>query len=209
MAFPTTGIVDPLTTTQSPLSGSWVSPGVGGTGNFLLVTGGACIGNTASLCDAYRATPVNNVSPGVESFIDVTLVATVGDRVLFQWYTTTAGQFGYQYQFNRAASLWRIDRVVSGAATILTSGTQVISSGDGLGFSAISGVHTLYYRPGLGGSWTPLGSATDATYQGSGYLFLATLQATNIVQLNNYGGSAVVGAAPKIAQMTAQYRRRR
>ena len=70
---------------------------------------------------------------------------------------------------------------------------QAYSVGDGLGEDAISSTHAAHRRSS--GAWSSLGSRTDATYGGAGYLGLGTYGEGSVRLLaDDFGGGRVVTA---------------
>lgn len=101
--------------------------------------------------------------------------------------TVLANIDGYQIVVTVSAGTdtWSLQRVDNGSATTLTSGTQEYSSGDAFGVRVANGTISAWYSSG-GGAYTMLGSATDTTYTGTGYLSLSVTYAN--IRIDNFGG---------------------
>lgn len=94
---------------------------------------------------------------------------------------------GYYLSIDSAGcSIWRAD---NGSPTQLGSAFAfTVSSGDSLGLSVVGSTLTAYYKSGSG-SWTTLGSRTDATYSAAGNLMIIATDAGAV--LDDFGGGTI------------------
>lgn len=154
----------------NPLDGSWTNKVVAANANMKLASNQAtpsASGPTVSSAWYTGATPAADC----EAYVTCATVAGGTDRMrIYLRLATpgTAGVDGYFVQTDAAAGTdtWGIFRLDNASATSIASGSQEWSNGDKLGLSAIGSTISAYRYSG--GSWSLLGSATDATYSAAG-----------------------------------------
>jgi hypothetical protein len=201
MAFPTTGVLDTFT----------------GTDNLPLATYSA---NWSALITDYdqwkissnRAVSGANVKGELLNYWNVaydgnnvevyfTFVTKPDDGKTFSIYLidSLANGNGYKIQITvvvgSSNDTIQIKREDSYAETQLgLTVTQEISSGDSIGFSRISGVITLMYKPS-GGSWSALTTRSDSTYTGNMIIVLDSDSYSAVI--DDFGGGTVVSTIGK------------
>ena len=193
MAFPTSAIYDTcIRANEAPLNiasggSAWaVSAGLGG------------VGLTACQILSNKAAPQSAASNQYLDVVDAAdcehycTIDTMGSeidliiRLKDQANITTIDGYGIQV-FPASVRISRIDNVV---ATTLNTFVQAISANDGVGISAVGSTLSAYYRSGLGGAWTLLGTASDATYAAGGRKGLT--MAGSGSRVSNLGGGAII-----------------
>jgi hypothetical protein len=100
---------------------------------------------------------------------------------------------GYGLQVIAAANVFRLVRFDNVVVTVLATFTQAVAGNDGIGISVIGSTLTAWFRSGLGGSWTSIGTASDATYAAGGYKGI-TLNGSLSRLFDMGGGSVVAGS---------------
>lgn len=103
---------------------------------------------------------------------------------------------GYGLQVISAANVFRLVRFDNVAVTVLASFTQAVGGNDGIGISVIGSTLTAWFRSGLAGSWTSIGTASDATYAAGGYKGITLSGALS--RLVNMGGGSVVSSSGNV-----------
>lgn len=99
----------------------------------------------------------------------------------------TAGVDGYGLNVSKAAGAdtWDFYRIDNGAQTVLSSFTQEIAAGDGIGLKLVGTQLQAWFKSGAG-AWTMVGTQTDATYNTTGYIGLETHD--DIARFDDFGG---------------------
>ncbi len=94
----------------------------------------------------------------------------------------------YLFVNSTSAKLYRID---SGTNTQLGADfTQTIATGDSFGMSLVGSTITVYFKAAAG-SWTSLGTRTDATYSAAGKIGIRGADGTNISLADDFGGGTL------------------
>lgn len=202
MAFPTTPILDTgVRANENPAVG-WVDGPDGlvyGTIEIFSNTIHSPAGDawsywnaadTGADCECY-ATVTTKPSNGqlLELFVRMTPIGASVDG----YYVEVAPAAGTD-----VISLWRMDNGV-GTTQLGAAFNQEVSNGDGLGISAIGSSISAYYRSGAG-SWTLLGSRTDATYSAGGKV--GVYFSDTSVAITDFGGGTVANANTRLLAAT-------
>lgn len=204
--FPNTPILDTFTrTSENPLSnsGAWnasvapfsdiIAP------NFLKTNGTAALSSAASGVVAGSAYAASEVSP-VEVYADITIQPTGSQSIDLFWFTSLSTPNGYGLQIN--PSVHQLVKYVGGSGTSISGGVgQTWNNGDSAGLSiSVTGQITLWRKP-VGGSWTLLGTYTDTTFSGSG--FIGILSTSNTATFDNFGGGSLPTPTLKVSAVVA------
>jgi hypothetical protein len=198
MAFPTTGLLDDFNRANGLLvTGNWSNDtfNFGATSNALTVNSNQATPENASYGEAYW----NPTTFGPDSEVFVTyataahnggdwgvgLRATNPDSVNVDGYRCAV----FQLAGNDEVKLYRVD---NGVATQLgVTITQNFSVGDSFGAEMIGSTLQVYIK--TGGSWSSIGSRSDGTYTGAGYIGMYTFSTGANGRLDDFSGGTVVG----------------
>lgn len=90
--------------------------------------------------------------------------------------------------FPSTVTLNRVNSI--GSTTVLNTFTQTVIANDGLAIQRWGSGLAALYRSGLTGTWTLLGTATDATFTAGGYGAI-TIIGTTAKLVNLFGGNLV------------------
>jgi hypothetical protein len=189
MAFPQTGILDAFTRadTGPPPSSNWTT--VTGTGH--VVSSNQLANSAANHSES--GWNVQTFGPDVELYYDMATKPSTGKwcDLDIRVSALSAGWSGYQVEFTTTAGTDTIDiyRVDAGSFTAL--GAQIaldFLDGDGFGVEMVGNTITVYRR--TGGSWSSVGTRTDSTYTGAGYLVVGSGDTTT-ARLDNVGGGTI------------------
>lgn len=194
MAFPTTPILDNFNRADSgpPAGPNWTTP-AGYTGWKVLSNLCAPSAGTAVSYAGYWN--VSNFGPDCEAYITWTTRGGTNDEVdLWLRADTALSGTGYFCEFFGASNVRVYKNGTETAPNLILSLTQAISSGDGLGFSAVGSLLTVWYKPSAG-SWTSIGSVTDTTHTGSGTIGITGWTGTDTNQrMDDFGGGTIYPA---------------
>ena len=203
-AFPTTGVLDNFNRAdEDPLANGTWSGAITSGGEQCRIVSNAVQGRATAghVGTSYWG---GTFGPDSEVFIDITTrAATAGDKAgVFLRIVNpgTASVDGYiaLIRFDVAGDLIRVLRLDNAVETQIGSDINVspnFVSGDGFGMSMVGSTITLYKR--LSGTWSSLGTITDATYSAAGNIGVDS-EAPDFVGDNFGGGTVVVsgGAVP-------------
>jgi len=194
--FPSTSIFDTFNrANEDPLAtasggGTWATlPGAGGFGvTTLEVISNQCAGNggvganmylvgaDSADCELWATVPTLGADGGIVDLYargkDIGSITTL-DAYTVRW-TKASG--------TDAIIVTRVDNL---AATTIATFNQEVSAGDSFGMRIIGSVIEVFYKASAG-SWTSLGTVTDATY-GAGGVKLMTISGTTI-RVDDIGG---------------------
>jgi hypothetical protein len=195
-AFPTTSVLDNFNrTAEDPLSdgGNWTTA-VLSTDAQLKTNGTLVQGSSATVNSSYRSN--TTYGPNTESFFTLTtksgsnIVGTY-DRLVNPG--SAGATDGYADQLGNIAATdeHRISRYDDSVPTQIANPAQEMSSGDAMGLESIGSTHAAYYKAS-GGSWTQLGTASDATYSAAGNIGLRVNNVNHTA--DDFGGGTVVAA---------------
>lgn len=195
MAFPTTSVLD----TFSGTLGGWTTPAYGDVA-FSIVSGQVTPSSNTWGGGVWTTT----VGPDCEVFVDIPTLGLSTKEISLRWRGDSASAYnGYSLRYTVGGSPeLTMFKSVAGAATGLGNITQAMSAGDSLGVSMIDTAITVYYKAS-GGSWASIGSATDSTFTGSGYIGLEILG--NLWKLDNFGGGTL-NQVNQISRVRSQMR---
>lgn len=115
----------------------------------------------------------------------------------------TSGLDGYEVAFfpvagaaNDTIQMYRIDN--ESFTTLGGLITQEVSAGDSVGVSVIGSTITVWYKASAG-SWTSLGTQTDATYGSAGYIGIGAADTTSPTWvLDNFGGGSISSSRRRV-----------
>lgn len=184
-SFPTTPIVDDFSGSLA----NWAT--LDGTGTVGAIVSGELSIETAPYHSAYHT--VETFGPDSEVYCTVVTKpsADTGD-IIMQCRMVSVGSSandGYTIRYVRQAGTdqFRIGRIDNGVGTMLGEAIlQELSNGDSFGLRIAGSILEGWYRSGSG-AWVPLGTRTDTTYSGAGYL--AVTGSTGLgTKLDNFGG---------------------
>ena len=194
MAFPTTSLLDALTTAGA-LSANWTTPTWGMAQTVQGSTGGA-LTTVAGSGSAYWSAAT--FGPDTEVYITCAAVsnAAVGLRMTNNGTSTAANLDGYVFQLNTGGSFCQIRKIVNNVYTNLGGPVTppTLGAGDLLGFSAVGSTLTGYYQAAGSGVWQNLIQVTDTTYSAAGNIGFTIFSTTARVQ--NFSGGTVVSGSP-------------
>ena len=205
MAFPTTSVLDNFTRANEgpPPSASWLASSIFTGTSALQVTS-----NTLQSASSAGGGWGTTAGPDSEVYVTIsTLMANLSNCNL--WLrgadVGTVNEDGYKFTVQRqdgfpgfGATIVRVDND-SGTqlgATINDTG-GAMSAAEKLGCEAIGSNLTMYYNRG---SWVSLGSRTDATYAGAGYMLIASTDSA--ARYDDFGGGTVVTGGASLASDT-------
>jgi hypothetical protein len=160
MAFPTTSLLDALT--SGALSANWTTPTWGKPGT-ITITVGTGAGSSVTAAAAYW-NPTTFTDTEAYGTIAATDVCCIGVRMTNNGTTSAPNLNGYQVQMN-GSGFFALRKYVNNVASNLASmgSPPTMGVGDMIGISAIGTTIKAYYKAS-GGSWVEELSATDATY---------------------------------------------
>lgn len=199
MAFPTTSLLDDFNrANEVPATTNWSGPMESGDGSMnvnsnRLRPDGA--GFSASWYD------LSTFGPDCEAWVTIDTKETedagqMEVRIRLQD-VGTAGLDGYivRYLPKSGTDVVQIRRFDNGSTTQLGADiNQDFDAGDGLGIECIGNQISAYRRSA--GVWSLLGTRTDSTYTGAGYIGLADHLGNAVGFFDDFGGGTVVVAPP-------------
>ena len=194
MAFPTTGVLDNFTGTDGTdlpvYSSNWSTP----------TDSGACEiqGNAATSVSGFGTSiwNVGDFGPGAEVHFKLDTVTT-DSNASAGWVNgqgtgaeSTIDGYMILVRGNDQVEIHRLDNF--SFTQLGADFTQTTAAGDSVGLESLSdGTLTAYYKAGAG-SWTALGTRSDATYTGSAGRIGISSNATP--RLDDFGGGTIVAA---------------
>lgn len=194
MAFPVNGVLDDFNRANEgpPPSANWTNTWFSAIAPAgLKVSGNALASGSAGNVDSYWS--ASTFGPDSECY--VTLGANpdegnyLGARLTTPSTTTTDG---YEL-FNLGSGLNRLYRIDDSVQTQLGANLSFSSvTGDGLGLEALGDQISFYKR--VSGTWSLVGSRTDATYNTAGYIGAGI--SNSPCTLDDFGGGSIGGAPP-------------
>jgi hypothetical protein len=190
VSFPTNTVLDNFNRAAEgpPPSSSWTGPLYPSDSGIAVVSNGAAAtGNPAS---AYWNT---TYGPDAEIYATgTTNFATGGLRIFVRVTNPNASNItGYSLQCRPwQATECLIQRVDNSTDSItLTSIDQTMTTGDSIGLKIVGSTLTACFKAS-GGSWTQIGTTTDATYATSGKIGVRTLDESNL-GFDDFGGGSL------------------
>lgn len=83
----------------------------------------------------------------------------------------------------------KFSKIINNVETIFTTFSQEVTVNDGLGIQCAGSSITAWYRSGLNGLWTLLGTQIDTTFTGIGYIGIYT--DTSGAAIDDFGGGSL------------------
>jgi hypothetical protein len=200
-AFPITAVLDSFTRTENPLSdgGAWATTSPFGTGRVFKTNGS--VAQSADSTDGQWVLQCWNtqLTRPVETYVTITSFVA-SHTYMVCWLTSPTSATGSGYYIEFTATTWTVYRVDSGTATSIASGSVTVASGHSIGASmSAAGLITVYHNDGTDG-WTSVGTVTDSTYVGGGYIGMSTNSAS--ATLDSFGGGSYTPPATSMVVMT-------
>lgn len=199
-SFPTTPILDNANRSdENPLTNSrWSSPSYGSFANLKVSSNTIKQAVTAG-SDGLMYWNTGNFGADEEVYVTISAISTTDNFVLLGARYTSTGN-GYKIDW-QAPSRIRVFRDDAGVRTQLGADiTQTVVAGDSIGFSIIGSTITVWYKAAAG-SWTSLGTRTDATYSAGGRLQLGQWLSADVASTIDDFGGGTVGDNGKMFQM--------
>jgi hypothetical protein len=185
LAFPTTSVIENFTGSNgtAPPNANWTA-----LYNNIQIQSNQGTGTGTSNIAAWDT---STFGPDCEAYVTITTIN--GSYYLYVRGTTlsVATVDGYLLLVN--GSSWDIQEVLNAVGTSLSTGTQAVANGEGVGLEAIGTALKAYHY--TSGAWnqTPIVSTSDGTYADAGYIMLGCGNTT--IRMDDFGGGTVV--APK------------
>src|SRR6185436_11793041 len=169
-AFPRTGLLDDFARLPGALGASWQSPGLADTGTVAI----KAIGQTGSSSGAASATwKLAAFTANQEAYLTVPALPRAGSfmQAAVRVSTLNAGTVScYFLRVTPSTGTWELRKKLNGAgSTSIKTFTAPFAAGDAAGLQIIGSSLTAYRKPAFG-AWTSVGSATDTTIPGAGYV---------------------------------------
>jgi len=190
-SFPTTSVLDDfMRANESPLTGNWTNQMVSGTGGINLTSNQLVCGGV--FCSAYWNAAT--FGPDMEAYFTIPTVGATGSCVstVLRGSGTGATFTGYLLFACKSAGTDTFEFYGLNNTTFTMIGStinQEFSNGDSIGASIVGTTLKAYYQAGAG-AWTEIGSETDATYSGTGFIGL-TMDNT-AYRVTQFGGGTHV-----------------
>lgn len=193
MSFPTTPVLDNFNRADSAttLGANWTAPTFTGDGSPGISTNQA-YNPGASFADAQMTSAGTIVLP-MEAYITAAVVSGTASTAIDYLISGTAGsRNGYRVSTINNTAL-RISKIAASAFTNILQVTQTVASGDAFGVSVdANSLHTIWYKAAAG-SWTSIGTITDATFvSGTVGIGVAVAAATRV---DDFGGGTVAATS--------------
>jgi hypothetical protein len=201
MAFPTLGILDAFERlNENPLAnGTWSGPAVGFTNqlktHLTIEKAMAAAQNAASYWTA-------SIGPDTEIYVTILTISAGIDYIGWRTALPGGGSFtGYYASFDHPNDVVKVFRQDTGSAVQLGANISLaVANGDSIGAEMIGSNIAIYHKPAAG-SWTSIGTRSDATHSGAGNLWLATFES----DLDDFGGGTISGGGGIIPQAMHYY----
>ncbi len=193
MAFPSTSVLDSFNRSNEgpPPSSSWGSPAVDGKTGLRVVSNTVGPPSGASQSNAYWNTAFGadqeayatiSTMPGNDNWIAFILRLSNPDSGSEAFYVISFEQ----RSGTDVVGVYLIDGDVTPLGAEIS---QALAVGDGIGASIIGSTITVYHKPAAG-SWGSIGTRSDSTLSGGGYIGLEISGATG--RADDFGGGTVV-----------------
>jgi hypothetical protein len=198
MAFPTTSILDDFTgATEAPILANWTTPLTSGTGRSRRFNGTIQGMNDTAYHNAYY--DLATYGPDCEAYAQVATKPPTADDYVSLWARVTdqggAVVDGYELAvFTKAGTdTWQLYEVSNGTYNTMGAAfTTEIAVGDWIGLECIGDQISCYHKPSAG-SWTLVGTRTDSTHSGAGYIGIEGRESTvGDSAMDNFGGGTVI-----------------
>jgi hypothetical protein len=199
MAFPTTSVLDNFNDTENPMTG-WANLLAAPFTGRWASNGSIAEPQDSNSNEYWTASTFGPNSTGVEVWAEIQTVASdTGSVTLWMIYADVGSLNvdGYALTLTKVAGAsndtLQLQSVTNAVGSNIGAAfTQEVSNGDSVGFEQIGSTFTIYYKAS-GGSWTSLGTRSDATYSGSPNIGMSA--GTDVAQnwqLTNFGGGTLV-----------------
>lgn len=166
-AFPVNGILDNFNRADGALGANW------GGKLFSGDSGGCTVVSNQASCTASQSDYWSASTFGPDCEVYATLPSTAGPfgGIFARAINPGTGTFcAYEVYIYQPGSVLQVYRIDNGTYNQLGADiAQTISNGDSAGIEIIGSTITVYYKVGAG-AWASVGSRTDATYSGAGYI---------------------------------------
>ena len=176
-SFPTSAVIDNFNrSNEGPPMTGWANVnemfGSAGTGRGFEVISNQAQCNTTSVNMDYKT--ATTYGPNVEAYVTIADIGVGVDSsgLAFRLSDPTGTPTGYLV-IATASNNIRVYRM-DGDSSLTQLGSdisQTVSDGDSIGITMIGSTITVYYKVGAG-AWNSIGTRTDSTYTGSGYIGL-------------------------------------
>jgi fibronectin type 3 domain-containing protein len=193
VSFPSTGGLDDFARVAGALGSNWQSPGLADAGTVSIATSGLTKSGSSASTATWKA---QTFAADQEAYLTVPTLPRAGS--FFQVVgrinsLSTSNMSCYFVKVTPSTSKWELRRKLNGAAsTVMQTFTAPFAAGDSAGIRLAGSTLTAYRKAGTG-SWSRVGSATDAAIPGAGYVAF-TLGDTTI-QGGAFGGGNVTASA--------------
>lgn len=209
MPFPTTGILDNFNRADGSVGANWSADAFNFGSVKFNISGNKAVdgGSGYSFC----WWNVAQYGPDCEVYCTMPLKETVQIYLRIQQPSNSANTADGYYLENVIQSgagndQWKLYRVDNCVFTQLgATMTQEWTAGDSVGLQAIGSTISVWLK--LSGTWTLIGSRTDATYPGAGYIGAALDNAA--AQLDDFGGGTITKAPPPFQRKQQVWRLQR
>lgn len=208
-AFPTTSVLDSFSGgDQNPVTTNWTTPLHSSDINMRILSG---VLRSTAIGDASAYYDLATFGPNCEVYVTMPLITDDGQWQGVNLRIASAGGLfsGYAVLLFPAAGADTVQcyRYDAGVAAPIGSAitSQTFVNGDKLGASMVGNLLTVYRHNGT--SWSSIGSTSDATYTGAGYIGIRISQGGNeTATFDAFGGgtigAATVPSAPQALQAT-------
>ena len=198
MAFPESSILDDFNRDNEgpPLSSNWTETGFAAAG--LKVVSNVAAQEAVGSCVEYWN--AGTFGPNCEAYVTFTVVVNTSKPAVYTRLQApdTATADGYVLEADAITpNLLKISRLDDGSRTQLgESIAQVINNSDDFGLESSGDDHTAYFNDG-GAGWGNVGSRSDDTYQGAGYIGIKIYSTSGTTgRLDDFGGGTLAGGDP-------------
>lgn len=183
--FPVTSVLDNFNRADGVIGSNWSNPWLSGLGS-----GGCNIGSNTAGCGGENSYwNVATFGPRTEVYVKI-VSPNSGSFPILAWRITSPGANPNCYFVEHISSsgVFQIFRRSSSTNTQLGADiTQTLSNGDSFGISHDADLITLYYDAGSTGTWVSLGTRSDNTNSGAGYIGMYGSDA----HFDNFGGGTM------------------
>jgi len=203
-AFPTNAVLDTFDrANEGPPPTGWAGPIWNGDHQLKIISnllqqdtlpGGDIYWNSSFSADQEVYAIINNLplaNSGVSFYLRVASPHTGSETFIEIAYTALAGTD-------------TIDVLINQAETNKLTINQEVSAGDSIGASVVGNLITVYYKAAAG-SWGSIGSVSDGTVTGAGFIGIGFGGSAGGVTANDFGGGSLSAAGPDV---TPFYKRR-
>ena len=199
MAFPANGVLDNFNRADGDAGANWSKIW---SGDYMFTVASNQIKCPWSANWANAGWNVATFGADCEAYVTIATVSGANSISVYARMSalnTAGGPNGYRVSLTALNTL-SIQRLDSGSPTTLGATiSQTISNGDSLGIECTGSTIKAYYKAS-GGSWTEIGSRTDATYGAAGYIGLECYN--DVIRFDDFGGGTIAGAPARVSYST-------